>query len=301
MNQGSRPPGYVSHGAPPEPPPAPPPEPTLLERAKAAPVTYGLAALDVLVFVIVERSHSSITSTDIGTLVGAGANEPLHVWAGEYWRLATYMFLHIGWMHLIWNIYASVGFCASVEQALGRWRFLAVYLVSGIAGGCVSAILNTAVSAGASGALFGIVGAALAIRRRQLGTFHAFFKDPGTRSTLINIGIWTAIGTTVLHMDNAAHFGGMFMGFALTWIVTTRSPRIEWVLFVLGFGALLVGAARPWWKPQGDALKKLTAYAAVYLEGEQGFPQNKARGLRFAKKACAAGSDLACRMEQEAR
>ena len=281
--------------------PEAPREPTLFERARRAPVTYGLAALNVGVFLLLESKHSSIWSTDMPTLLEAGANEPIHFWVGEYWRVVTYMFLHIGWLHLGWNIYASVGFCEAVERVLGRWRFVGVYLLSGIGGGCASALVShpMSVSAGASGALFGIVGAMLAIRRRTLPSFAAFFHDPPTRSTLFNIGIWMVLVSIFLPMDNAAHVGGLLVGFAATWMVTSRRPQLASLVFATAFGALVIVTARPWHKPSPDETKMMTGFAATYFKGAQGFHENLARSRRFASKACNAGDELACQIARE--
>lgn len=277
--------------------PGPPREPTFAERVRMAPVTFALAAIDIVVFLVFEAAHSTVYSTDGITLLQVGANQRTHVLGGEAWRMASYMFLHVGWLHLLWNIYASVGFCMAVERVLGRGRFLAVYLVTGVAGGAASIAFNDVPSAGASGALFGIVGAMLAIRRRQLPSFAAFFRDPATRSTLLNIAIWIAIGSTVLAMDNAAHLGGLVAGFFLTWVLTARTARAFWrVTFAAAFGASLLAVVRPWAPPRGKDLDQLTALSAAYLHGLQGFPKNVARGERFADKACHAGSSLACQL-----
>lgn len=267
-----------------------------------APVTFALAAIDVVVFLVFEARDSTVYSTDSITLLQVGANQRAHVLGGEVWRMASYMFLHIGWLHLLWNIYASVGFCMAVERALGRARFLAIYLVTGVAGGAASVAFNDVTSAGASGALFGVVGAMLAIRRRQLPSFAAFLRDPPTRSTLINIAIWIVIGSTVLAMDNAAHLGGLVSGFFLTWVLTARTSRLFWrVAFAAAFGASLFAAVRPWAPPRGKDLDQLTALSAAYLHGLQGFPKNVARGERFADKACRAGSALACELLEDER
>src|SRR5262245_28347295 len=104
-------------------------KPTLVDQIRVAPITFALIAVNVVVFLWAE-SHGGTTS--IGVLLTFGASERLHVWSGEYWRLITPMFLHIGWPHLLWNAYASIGWCVDVERALGKRRFLAVYLASGI-------------------------------------------------------------------------------------------------------------------------------------------------------------------------
>lgn len=276
--------------------------PTIVDRVKAAPFTFALAAINLGVFAWAE---SSGTTTETSTLLRFGAMEPLHVWAGEPWRLATCMFLHIGWMHLLWNTYASVGWCAEVERFLGKGRFLFVYLLSGLAGGCgssiASLIFGPRISAGASGAMFGIVGATLAIRRYQLGSFAAFKSDRAVRSTFLNIAIWTAIGLTALNMDNAAHFGGLVAGALATWIVVTRR-RVFWVAYAVAYVAAIAVAVRPWWTPKGDAAAHLASWSYAWLLGEQpgkgdkheAWPKDVARGKRLAEKGCARGIAGAC-------
>jgi membrane associated rhomboid family serine protease len=224
-------------------PPSPPKPPSIGDRVRAAPVTFALLAINTAVFLAAE-AHGSTTTTS--TLLRFGAVEPYHVWSGQYWRLATYMFLHIGWGHFLWNSYASFGWCAPVERALGHSRFLAVYLLAGLTGGAASTVLEYPVSAGASGAMFGIVGATLALRRRQLPSFAAAFADPPTRATLLSIGIWTAIGMTALPMNNRAHLGGLVGGALATWVFTARRQAPLWIAYGLAFAALLVMATRPW-------------------------------------------------------
>jgi rhomboid protease GluP len=296
----------VPEGPPPandaEPAPPPEEEPSIVERARAAPITFGLAAVNAIVFLVAEQSGST---TQEGTLLAFGAVEPLHVWVGEYWRVATCMFLHIGWIHLLWNTYASIGWSTTLEGALGKRRFLLVYLASGIGAGCASVVsgllFGPRISAGASGAMFGIIGSTLVLRLRMLPTWRAFWEDRGIRSTLISIGIWTAIGLTALRMDNAAHFGGLVVGAVATWLLTSRAPRNGWLAFGAAFAALFVGAAHPWWSPRGPSANDVAIYANSYLTGRNPhdpegtpWPINVARGVRFAEKGCAHGVGLAC-------
>lgn len=212
-------------------------------RLRGAPVTWALTAINVAVFVIAE-SHGRTTRADV--LLRFGAVEPQHVWAGEYWRLATYMFLHVGLVHLIWNAYASIGWCSSVERDLGSSRFLGVYLLSGVAGGAATTVLEYPVSAGASGAMFGIVGATLALRARQLPSVSAAWRDGPTRATLVSIALWTVIGVVALPMNNRAHLGGLVAGAALTWALTARRRTPLLAVFGVGWLALLALGTRPW-------------------------------------------------------
>ncbi|MBX3186259.1 MAG: rhomboid family intramembrane serine protease [Labilithrix sp.] len=273
-------------------------EPSLLEKAKAAPVTFGLAAINVVAFLWSERFGDT---TLPGVLLQVGGVERTHVWLGDYWRLGSHMFLHVGWVHLLWNTYASIGWCVAVERVLGKQRFLLVYLLSGLGGGCASVLLTRSISAGASGAMFGIVGATLAIRRRQLPNLSAFWRDPATRSVMINIGIWTAIGVTALNMNHAAHFGGMFVGIVTTWIITAPSGRAaRWAAFGVAFAGLAIASARPGWTPRGEDAERLAGYAKLFLvghvneEGKVVWPKDVARGERLAERGCARGVEEAC-------
>jgi len=198
---------------------APPPEP-LLRRLGRAPVTCALALTNLTVMLIAEHYGST---TETATLIRFGANDRSLVLAGEWWRLGTYMFLHVGWMHLFWNTFASWGWCASVERAMGGWRFLLTYLVAGVGGGCASALGHDIVSAGASGALFGIIGARLALERRAAPSWAAFSASPLTRSTVRGVALWIVLGVVALPMDNYAHIGGLVTGAAVAWVLT--SPR----------------------------------------------------------------------------
>jgi len=275
--------------------------PSLVERARASPATFLLAAINVGVFLWAGAGDT----TQTGTLLRFGAVEPLHVWAGEYWRVATCMFLHIGWIHLIWNTYASVGWCTSVEAVMGPRRFLTVYLLSGLAGGCMSVVggllFSMHVSAGASGAMFGIVGSTLAMRLWQLGSLGAFFADRSVRSTLVSIGIWTAIGLTALSMDNWAHLGGFLAGLATTLLFLRRS-RFGWMAFAVALAALFTFAARPWAHLDPAAQQRMALYTYANLRGHLpgkddkpgSWPANPARGIRFGEKACASGGALSC-------
>ncbi len=184
-----------------------------------APVTSGLALTNLIVMLVAEH-HGSTTET--ATLIRFGANERQLVLLGEWWRLGTYMFLHIGWLHLVWNTYASWGWCTSVERAIGGWRFLVTYLLAGIGGGCASVLGHDIVSAGASGALFGIIGARLVLERRIAPSWAAFSASPLTRATVRGVLLWFVLGAVALPMDNYAHGGGLVTGAAVAWMLTTR-------------------------------------------------------------------------------
>ncbi len=259
--------------------------PPLLERIKSSPVTFALAAINVAVFVWVERAGSSL---DGGTLLRFGAVERTHVLAGEVWRVFTPMFLHIGLVHLAWNTYASIGFCTIVESVLGKLRFLAVYLLSGIAGAAASALVWSKIGAGASGAMFGIVGATFAIRYRILGSASALVRDRYMRSMVSQIAIWTVVGVFVLAFDHAAHFGGLLFGILGGLAATSRRRVMPWVVLAAMVFALITAAARPNAVPDIPTAARARTFAKEWAAGtgEDGFVKDVARAVRLAELAC---------------
>ena len=270
---------------------APPPEtPTIVERLRASPLTALILIVNLGWFLWAEH-HGSTNGTAI--LMRFGAVEPVHVWMGEWWRIASHMILHIGWIHFLWNSYIGFSVCAAVERELGAARFVATYLVAGIVGGCVTVLTLYPPSAGASGAMFGMIGALLALRRRRLGSFAAFAKDPATRSTLMQAGLWLLIGMFV-NFNNRAHFGGLVGGAVATFALTSPKARVAFPVVLAGVAGLFVAAIRPTWKPAGEEVVALRSWGAQYLFGFRGFPVDAERGKRFATRACNAGSETAC-------
>ncbi len=182
---------------------------------RVAPVSVVIMALNVGIW-LVQGDYSMLPEPE--ALVAHGALWRPLVWQGEVWRLFTAMFLHIGPIHLFWNVYAGFGWCGAVERQVGSGRFVLAYVLTGLAGSAASLLGHDVVGAGASGALFGVLGLAIFSLYHRLGNLRAFFSDPGSRSILINIGIWFLIGATVLRMDNYAHGGGLVAGLLFGWL-----------------------------------------------------------------------------------
>lgn len=181
---------------------------------RGAPATALLFAICLFVFAAAERDGDTTTSE---TLVRWGAAWRGLVWQGEWWRLATSMFLHIGPVHLLWNLFAGWSWCAPMERRVGTPRFLFLYLGSGLVASATSVAAQDAVSAGASGAMFGIVGALLALDRLELGSWQALAAKQGR--TLRTIVLWLAVGPFV-GFDNWAHIGGLVAGAAFAWLLS---------------------------------------------------------------------------------
>ncbi len=199
-----------------------------------------LFAVCIAVFIAAERTGRT---TEVATLLRFGATWRKLVWDGEYWRLFTSMFLHIGVMHLVWNVFFGFRWAAPIEKELGSWKYLAMYLASGVTGAALSVIGHDAVSAGASGSLFGVIGADLIISHARLGSWQAMINDPKERPKLTSTGLWFLIGAWA-GFDNFAHFGGLLAGVALTWGFRSRSETKIAMAAALVLGITLA-ALRP--------------------------------------------------------
>jgi rhomboid protease GluP len=212
-----------------------------MEMLRGAPVTAFLFGICIVVFLLAETTGNTRTNA---TLIRFGASERTLVWSGQYWRLATAMFLHIGPLHLLCNMWFGYRIAASAERSLGAWKFLALYLGSGVVGSAVSVIGHDALSAGASGALFGVIGWLLMMLRFQHGSWSAFWRNAAIRQQVIWIGAWFLIGT-FMHFDNYAHGGGLLFGALFAWALTgPAGKRRGWRVAVLAWvGAVLVFAA----------------------------------------------------------
>jgi rhomboid protease GluP len=180
--------------------------------------TWILLATIVLVFIAETLAGGS---TDIQVLVSMGAKVTPLIAAGEYWRLFTCMFLHIGLVHLLFNGYALLAIGTEVERLFGPGRFLIIYLLSGLLGSLASYAFSVNLAAGASGAIFGLVGALAAffiLHRERLGTWG--------RMRLVNTAFLIAInlflGLTQPGIDNLAHIGGLLGGLGLGWALAPR-------------------------------------------------------------------------------
>ncbi len=175
--------------------------------------SYILIALNILLFIILEFNGGT---TSIETLIKYGANYNTAIMEnGEWWRLISSMFLHIGLLHLLMNMLAIFYLGTAVEKIYGSIRFLFIYGLAGIGGSIASFAFTTSISAGASGAIFGLFGALL-----YFGVIHKrlFFQTMGT-SILLIIAINIVIGLSVEEIDMAAHVGGLITGFFAAAIV----------------------------------------------------------------------------------
>jgi rhomboid protease GluP len=178
-----------------------------------APVTKALLILIAVVFAYEVLDHQAWK--DIDELVKLGAVIPWPEMHGQYWRLITAMFLHGGWLHWAANSWALFQLGTLYEVLFGSKRFALVYFVSGVCASVASALHVDSAGVGASGAVFGILGAFIFSIWRHPRYRH----QPWTKSLLGQILFWTVlnlyIGFQFPFIDNVAHIGGLVAGLFL--------------------------------------------------------------------------------------
>lgn len=213
------------------------------------PVTIGLLGLVAAVF-LAEVLRGG--STDTLTLLRLGANYPPLVLEGQWYRLVTATLLHIGPIHLLMNGWALWVLGRLSEVTFGSRTTLALFVFTGVCGSALT-LLSAKVSAGASGALFGIEGALVAFFLR-----HRERLTPAGRALLGQLGAWTAfmLAYTFLvpGIDWLGHLGGLLSGFAVGWLLRpwrggppgafARAASVAAMLAIVGAIAALVASDR---------------------------------------------------------
>jgi membrane associated rhomboid family serine protease len=195
-----------------------------------APVTVALVAVNVLVFLLLTATGGS---EDDVNLYRWGAKYGPALADGEWWRLILPIFMHIGFFHLLTNSIGLLIFGSMAERFLGSPAYLAIYLITGILGNAASFVVTPALGAGASGAVFGVIGAFgiyLLLNRRVMGDVARQALTSIAFIVVLNIGI----GFATAGIDNAAHVGGLLGGMFMAYLV---SPRQRMVI-TAGWGEL---------------------------------------------------------------
>ncbi|WP_067730420.1 rhomboid family intramembrane serine protease [Oceanobacillus damuensis] len=201
--------------------------------------TYILIAMNVLLYILLEWNGGS---SSIDTLIEMGAKYNPDIIDGEWWRIVSSMFLHIGFLHLFMNMLAVFYLGTAVERIYGRIRFLTIYFLAGIGGGLASFAFTANVSAGASGALFGLFGALLFFGL----IYKRIFLQTMGQSILIILLINIVFGFFVPQIDMGAHMGGLLAGFigaAIVHLPKKGSVKLQSaaaLLYVLLIGSLAV-------------------------------------------------------------
>lgn len=168
-------------------------------------MTYILIGICVVMYLL----SFIINNGNINTLVLMGANNVHLIRTGQVYRLITYAFLHANVYHLMINMYSLYIIGSQIETHYGKLRFLGIYIISAIAGGLLSAGFSNSISVGASGAIFGLLGAMVYFGFK----FRLYLKDSLRTRIIPVIVLNLAIGFMVEGIDNACHIGGLIAGY----------------------------------------------------------------------------------------
>ena len=204
-------------------------------------VTPVLLYINVLVFLVMFLTGMSPVSPAASDLLAWGGNFRPAVMHGDWWRMITHMFLHGGILHLLMNMYALVYIGMMLEPLLGKLRFAAAYIITGVCGGLLSLVMHPySVGVGASGAIFGMYGVFLAL----LTTKHI---EKTARNTMLRSILFFVVFNLIAglqgNVDNAAHIGGLLSGLAIGYIYFPGIARHSGTLrqvFTTSFIALIV-------------------------------------------------------------
>lgn len=197
-------------------------------------VTYVIMGINILLFI-----YSIIANYDV--ILKYGMYNPF-VLEGEFYRLFTCIFLHVGIIHIACNMYSLYVLGPQIESFFGKWKFLFIYLISGLCGSILSLTFNTSyISVGASGAIFGLLGSML-----YFGYHYRTYLGNVVRSQIIPIIILNlVIGFSVNGIDNFGHIGGLIGGILSTMIVgvpdkENKTDRINGIIILIIYTVFLL-------------------------------------------------------------
>ena len=183
-------------------------------------VTIAIIAVNVIVFFITAFGGDVMSGS---YMVSVGADfSPYVILEGQWWRLITCMFLHFGFRHLAGNMVSLALYGISLERAVGKWKFLAIYMLSGLFSSLASCLFHYfthdyVVSAGASGAIYGLIGLMIVATIKSRGRI-------GSSGMIYRLGI---VALFIFYsnfissgVDVAAHIGGLVFGITFGFIFT---------------------------------------------------------------------------------
>jgi membrane associated rhomboid family serine protease/Flp pilus assembly protein TadD len=243
------------------------------QRREAMPmlITQAFFGINVAVFVGMLLSGASAMSPTGANLLAWGANFGPYTLTGEWWRLVTSCFVHIGLIHIAFNMWCLWSLGGMAERLYGRTTFACVYLLCGI-GGSLGSLLwhrTPTISAGASGAIFGLAGAVIA--SLKLGEFPPESMAQSTMQSLLAfVGYNVVFGAISGMTDNACHIGGLATGVVLGALIAKVSPapRLMPRLGVMALVAVVLAGG-------GYALQRSRAYPYYLMRASEQIENGK--------------------------
>jgi membrane associated rhomboid family serine protease/Flp pilus assembly protein TadD len=219
----------------------------LIEATPRIFITPIIIALNLVVFVAMLATGVSLIAPQTDQLLKWGADYGPQTLDGEWWRLLSSAFVHIGVFHLLLNMWCLWSLGRLAERMFGNWIFLALYLLSGLGGSLASVLWNPSiVSAGASGAVFGVAGGLVAFWYFGKVALPPSIIKRDFVSILTFVGYNLAFGFAKEGVDNAGHLGGLLVGLALGALLhrslpaTTAPSRLRIGLIYAGAALILV-------------------------------------------------------------
>ncbi len=220
-----------------------------------APVSYIVLTINFLWFVIIFVSQRESTGQDLRMFLMGGSVKSIVQWGGDaallvsqgqWWRLVSAIFVHIGVIHLLFNSYALIFIGPLIEELLGRERFLVIYVGTGVLGFVLSNVYYhpVHVTAGASGAIFGLIGTGI-ILSRKWAAWGSLLKEQLVHWAIYGLGYGLLVGA-----NNAAHIGGFLSGMGIAFLL--RNPALStsreeiswrilyWVVLLLTIASLVL-------------------------------------------------------------
>ncbi len=189
-------------------------------------ISGRLMAINAVVFVAMSWKSGSLLIPTRDVLLDFGAKDPAGLALGEYWRFLSPVFVHIGIIHFFFNSLGLYYIGYQLERILGRRWFLFVYLASGIAGNIASGVTSVVMSAGASGALFGLLGSGYVLESMIGHRIEAMTgQRPRRRIYASMVFINIIFGLVIPGIDNAAHIGGLLSGVVVTRCMLMLRPN----------------------------------------------------------------------------
>ena len=179
-------------------------------------VTYTIIILNILLYLIEVIKSRNLIDIDIYTLIQMGAKVNVLINSGEIYRLLTSAFLHGGIIHIFFNMSALNIIGREVEAVYGSKRYIAIYVISALGGSVVSYLFKpNSISVGASGAIFGLLGAMLIFGLKERDKIGKQYM----KNILETIGLNVIIGITIPNIDNFAHLCGLILGTITSFIL----------------------------------------------------------------------------------